>query len=127
MLFLLFEKVVAGCDKAFPNSIRQFLRYGAYGFPFLLDAYQRVGCHFPIGAILEGFCFFAEGFLLFKVLVQDFLGSFVEITLVTEESITGCSESLENLVVDFLGGKADGFPLLLQLNHSGSHGVPLLV
>ena len=92
----------------------------------MLELDKEVGGTSPVGAILESFCFLAECYFLCKILVLLFLDSFIVLSLCLEESITESAETLEERIVDFLVGKAELAPFLLNLEHSLSLFLPIL-
>ena len=72
-----------------------------------------------LALVLQSFCFFAQGTLLFQVFVHTFLQALEELSLFTEELVARFAETFENLHVHFLRSETNGFPfVLLYLTYS---------
>ena len=122
--FFTVEEGVAGVVEAFPHGIAHLVGDGTDLFPLGLECHEGVGGVAPIGAVFEFLGTFAQSGFLCEVVGEGFAEGAEIMRFGREEAIAGGAEALENGLILFAGGEADGLPLVLHADNELGHSLP---
>ena len=114
---LLFEEGIASGAEARPDFVGLALRYRTRSLPRILQLLELGGSGIPVGRVLDGFGFDAEGDLLFVVGFAAIVFALHIFLMLSIEGVHGVLEALVQSGKCFLRDHADVLPVFLDFLH----------